>query len=102
MSSIVQICNRGLTTYLGVGTITAIDEGTPAAAQCDLHYDEIRQIVLEQHWWNWATKRAVLAELTNDRDEWEYKYAIPGDSIAIRWVNETYNQARALSASMPR
>lgn len=88
MSSAVQICNRALTTYLGVGSITALTETSPAAVQCSLHYDATRKALLESEWWFWAAKLEALAELVNDRDEWDFRYAIPAEAIDIRWVND--------------
>lgn len=88
MSSVVQICNRALTTYLGNEPITDITEETPAAVQCNLHYDATRKALLESEWWYWASKIDALAELSNDREEWAFKYAMPGDALDIRWVND--------------
>jgi len=84
----VQICNRGLTTYLGVGRIASISEASPQAEQCSLHFDDTLQSLLESHWWLFATGRQTLAELANDRaSEWAYKYQRPADLLSIRWVN---------------
>lgn len=92
----VQICNRALTTYLGVSRITSLAEASPAAEQCNLHFEDTLNALLEDHWWNFATGREALAELTNDRPEWQYRYARPATALSIRWVNDPY-QARHLS-----
>lgn len=85
----VQICNRALTAYLGEQTITSLDEDTPAAQQCKLHYEDTRDSLLERHWWSFANGRKALAVLTNDRpDEWLFKYQYPTEALAIRWVND--------------
>lgn len=84
----VQICNRALTTYLGAGRIASLTESTPAAEQCNIHYAETVTMLLERHWWNFATGRETLAALTNDRPEWGYKYQMPASALAIRWVND--------------
>jgi len=85
----VQICNRALSTYLGVGRINSLDEETPAAEQCNLHYDDTVKSLLEMDEWIFAAGRKVLAEVTNDRpDEWAYKYSNPSNMLLIRWVNE--------------
>lgn len=89
MSSQVQICNVALTTYLGVDIITSLDEGSPEAIQCDLHYDRCLRALLERHWWTFALGRQVLAQQTNDRNnEWAFKYQRPADAMNICWVNE--------------
>lgn len=95
----VQICNRALSTYLGVGRINALTENNPQAQQCDLHFDDTLAGLLESHWWVFATGRQVLAEVTNDRStEWAYKYAMPADAIDIRWVNEPTTARARMSA----
>lgn len=88
--SIINICNRALSTYIGQGQITSLSDNSPAATACDLHYDEARKYVLcyGAHPWTWATKRQSLAELTNDRStEWGFKYQAPVDLLQIVWVN---------------
>lgn len=98
MSSKVQICNSGISRYLGAGRITSIDEDSTPAIQCKLHFDDIVRSSFEAHWWNFATGRQLLAELTNDRsNEWAYKYAVPADAVSIRWVNDA-SAARGLLA----
>lgn len=85
----VQICNRALSTYLGIGRINSLTEASPAAEQCNLHYDDTLEAVLESHWWGFATGRQSLALEVNDRSsEWAYRYAIPTYAMMIRWVND--------------
>lgn len=85
----VQICNRGLSAYLGVGRINSLTETSAAAEQCDLHYDDALRALLEAHPWRFATGRQTLAEMVNDRSaEWSYQYARPADAIFVRWVND--------------
>lgn len=84
----IQICNRGLSTYLGASRITSFTQDSPEAEQCDLHYPDVVQAIQERHWWDFNKARQTLAELTNDRPtEWAYKYAKPATAIMIRWVN---------------
>lgn len=84
----VQICNRALSTYLGVPRINSLDEDTPGAEQCKIHYDDALETLIVAHWWDFASGRQLLAEVANDRDEWSFKYAKPADALVIRWVNE--------------
>jgi hypothetical protein len=88
MPSIVQICNVALTAYIGASRINSLSEDSPEARACDTHYDDVVRWCLEAYWWNFATGRQVLAQLTNDRDEWEYRYQMPSDALQIRWVND--------------
>lgn len=97
----VEICNRGLSTYLGKYRIASFTDDTPEANQCALHYEPARQALLELHWWEFAKGRRVLAELTNDRpNEWMYKYARPTDALAIRWVNDAEAARIALESNL--
>lgn len=85
----VQICNRALSTYLGVARINSLTETTPAAEQCNLHFDDTLAGLLEAHPWRFANSRQVLAELTNARTaEWGYHYARPADALFVLWVND--------------
>lgn len=96
--SIVQICNRALSTYLGQGHINSLTESTPMAEQCNLHYSDTLQSLTEAHWWIHATGRQVMAELTNDRTtEWAYNYQRPADALVIRWVNDAASARLLLS-----
>ena len=88
MQSAVEICNVALSSYLGARPITAMEQQTPEAEACRLHYDRVRRSLLERHDWIFATRRAVLARLAdNDRSAWTYRYARPADMLKLRWVN---------------
>lgn len=96
--SVVQICNRGLTKYLGFQRITSLSDGSPEAEACSIHYDDTLNALLERNWWNFATGRVNLAQLENDRPaEWKFKYARPSAALAIRWVNGAETARAALS-----
>ncbi len=87
MTTQIQICNRALSTYLGMKRINSLDEDSPEAEQCLLHYNDTRKALFEMDEWYFANGRDTLAELTNDRTEWAYKYQRPADALIIRWVN---------------
>lgn len=89
----IVICNRALSTYLRDSTITSLTDGSPAAAQCALHYEPALRALLARHPWHWARRRVALAQLVNDNTAWTYKYAMPPDSLRIVWVN-TASEAR--------
>lgn len=89
MSSKVQICNRALSTHLGVGRINALTEDSPGAEQCNLHFDDTLQTLLELHRWSWAQRQDVLAEVENTRTaEWDHAYQVPTNCLRIHWVND--------------
>lgn len=98
-TSDIEICNRALQTYLRAGRITSMNEATPAAEQCALHYRPAVRSLLNRHSWSWATERRALALLVNDREtEWGFRYARPAGAIRIRWVNDA-NAAQVLARS---
>lgn len=87
--SIVQICNRGASQYLGLPRVNNLNEGTPQSEQYELHYNDLRRSLLEKHWWIFAKCVQPLAQTTNDRpDEWLYKYELPAKVIDIHWIND--------------
>ena len=96
----LQIWNVALSAHLGAGKLANTTTPSPQQEQCVLHYDDTVRALLEAHWWTWARARTTLtAEATNDRsNEWAYKYRMPGDVLAIRWINEPQT-ARALMAA---
>lgn len=89
MQSTIAICNVALTSYIGTKTITSLQETSPEAEQCALHYDRVRRSLLQRWPWHWAASRDVLAlEALNDKaGAWSYRYARPAHMIALRWVN---------------
>ena len=90
MQSAVEICNVALSSYLGARPITSLEQQTPEAEACRLHYDRVRRSLLERADWVFATRREVLARLAdNDRaDRWAYRYARPAGMLKLRWVND--------------
>lgn len=88
MASVVNICNLALSHFGQDASISAIDppDGSAEADHCAQFYPIARDEMLEAHPWTWASKRATLAELTNDRDDWGYRYALPADCLKPRRV----------------
>lgn len=75
----VDICNDAL-AYLGdTATVSSLvpPEGSAQAELCARFYPRARNICLEAHQWNFATRRAALALLTATNDQWLYVYAVP-------------------------
>lgn len=83
MASIVDICNTALSHLGSDSVISAIDppDGSTEAGYCKRFYPIARRRLIESFVWPFATKRAVLAEVTNDSDVWSYAYAIPADCL---------------------
>jgi len=88
MASEVDICNLALGHLGDNATVASIipPEGSAQAEHCARFYPIARDSLLEMHQWNFATRRATLAQVTNNWSQWAYAYAPPNgfsDVIAI-------------------
>mgnify|MGYP006921731695 CR=1 FL=1 len=88
MASEVDICNLALTHFGQGASIDAIDppDGSAEADYCARFYPIARDEMLERQVFTFSTKRATLAELTNDRPDWQHRYALPADCLKPRAV----------------
>jgi hypothetical protein len=86
-----EICNSAL-LLLGDLTINSINDNSRQAEVCRLVYDRTRKYVLSEHLWNCATKRAVLAQLTDSPNhEYSYAYSLPVDCLRVVSIGEDYD-----------
>lgn len=85
MASEVDICNIALSHLGDSSTVASIDppEGSAQAEHCARFYPIARDALLEAHTWGFATKRVLLAELTNNWPQWAYAYARPNDCVKV-------------------
>ena len=85
MASEVDICNLALGHLGDNATVASIDppEGSAQAEHCQRFYPIARDSLLELHNWNFATRRAQLAQVTCPWPEWQYAYAQPANTINI-------------------
>lgn len=82
MASEVSICNSALQLVKHSKQISSLTDGTSAANACELIYEEKRDVLLDMHNWNFATKRVKLARLSSTPGfEWDYEYQKPADFI---------------------
>ncbi|OZI58710.1 hypothetical protein [Bordetella genomosp. 1] len=83
MASEVDICNLALGHLGDEATVTSISppEGSAQAEHCQRFYPIARDTAIEAHEWNFATRRAVLAQLEMPWSSWRYCYALPTDFI---------------------
>lgn len=88
MASEVDICNLALSHFGQAADINSIDppDGSVEAGHASTFYPIARDEILEQGDFSFARKRTTLAELTNDRADWTYKYALPADCLKPRVV----------------
>jgi hypothetical protein len=84
MASEVEICNAALSKIgiSGNNRITSLSQNTKNAKACDERYATLRDLLLEQHPWNFALKRVQLAASTEAPSyEFTYAYSLPPDWI---------------------
>lgn len=88
MASNVQIANWSL-AKIGADTITSFTEGSKEANAVNLLYDIVRDTVLRDHSWNFATKRTTLAALSDEPDwGYTYQYQLPSDCLRVIGVQD--------------
>ena len=73
---------------LGISPIMALTDATKQAQFSNRFYESTRDEVLASHPWNFATKRAVLAQLaTAPEFEWLFAYQLPSDNLRLLQLN---------------
>ena len=89
MATSVDICNLAL-SHLGEDqTIASLDppDRSVVAGHCARFYPIARRLALSlEYSFSFAEKRLALNEVTNDSDEWLFKYAIPSDMLKARRI----------------
>jgi hypothetical protein len=86
-ASETTIANLAL-SKLGAGRIIDLDEESPEAQACRLHYAETRDEVLRSHRWNFATKPQTLVEAVGTPSfGWNHQFILPSDCLRVLEVN---------------
>jgi hypothetical protein len=82
----VDICNRALASVGVTKLIESLDQsGSVEAEQCSLWYARLRDEMLRDRIWKFATRRAVLAVVAGEsRSDWAFVYALPANCLKIR------------------
>lgn len=88
MASEVDICNLALAHFGQDASIDTIDppDGSVEAGYAATFYPIARDEILESGDFSFARTRATLAELTNARPDWLFRYALPADCLKPRAV----------------
>lgn len=97
MASETSICNQAL-GWIGADRILSIDDGTPNANLCKDNYVSIRDAVLEEGRWTFATKRFTLTPLL-DAPEYGYGKAFLISSTVLNIIEARDDSFRANGAS---
>lgn len=92
MASEVEICNVAL-AQIRATSINSLTESSLQAQQCKLHYNLLRDQVLEDAPWGFAHKIRQLAALSSvDIWNWVYAYQYPSDCIRINKLMPDYEE----------
>lgn len=84
--SVISICNRALSLAGITKRITSFDEETIEAKQCKMHFEALRDGMLQEHVWRFATKHAPLALTDETHPNWLYVYQYPSDCLRLTRV----------------
>ena len=88
MASEVDICNRAL-QKLGASRITSRLDNTKEARACNFAFDIVRDAELRTHNWNFAVKRAILAEDTSTPVfGYGHQFQLPADWLRNYMTND--------------
>lgn len=85
MASEIDIANLSLGHLGDNATVASLEppEGSAQAEHCARFYPIARDGLLELHDWNFATKRALLAQVDNLWNQWAYSYLQPADCLRV-------------------
>ncbi len=90
-SSVTEICNLAL-SHIKRQYIQSLDDNSREAKECKRIYPLLRDSVLGDFPWGFATKHATLALRTDTPyGNWTYAYAVPSDCLAIRKIWNPYS-----------
>jgi len=79
-TSEVSICNQAL-GWLGADSITSLSDNSTTAELCKNNYPVLRDAVMTEMAWTFATAR--YKSVTADRDDWGIKYKHP---VPTNWL----------------
>jgi hypothetical protein len=89
----VDICNQAL-GMLRANLITNFDADLSVEAKlCRANYDRLREAVLEDKEWRFATRRMKLAQSADAPVfGWTYKFKVPADVLRVLTVTDRVNR----------
>jgi len=81
----VALCNSALLRAGITKQITSLDGTDNLSVTCNSEYEQLRDFLLEEHPWQFATKYDDIdaADATNPEWYWSYRYALPADCILL-------------------
>ena len=88
MASEISICNQAI-SWLGGNLIISLADGTTEANLCAANYEHLRDAVMEEGKWTFATRRIQLVETAeNPTFGYENSYQIPPDVLSIIFATQ--------------
>jgi len=89
VASIITDIVNGALVKVGLTTISNLTDGTVNANFMNTRYEQVRDMCLSRHPWNFATKRAQLAQLTSTPAiKYDYEYQLPSDFLRAVSVHD--------------
>lgn len=85
MASEVQICNIAL-SQIRASTINSLNEQSVQARQCALMYPLLRDQMLQDSPWQFASAVKPLAKLDSTFFNWAYVYQYPADCLRVNRI----------------
>ena len=102
MASVVGICNQAIARTGNSATIAALTEASVAARQCNAHWEQVRDEVLQAFPWGCSTKRVDLSLIDEELvTNWQYCYSYPSDALRIFALVSPANRNPSLEDSIP-
>lgn len=95
MTTIVEICNDALSN-IRANSINSLNEASREAQVCKLKFPLVRDKLLRQYNWTFATVEVALGELALTAPRWRKVYNYPSDALNIQML---YPSAVSLDAA---
>lgn len=74
--------------HIGEAPISSLDDGSARAMTCRLHFGQVRDDLLREHWWNFAKAWVRPArDPVQSQGPLKNRFALPSDCVAVRSVN---------------
>lgn len=101
MATIVSICNVAL-QRIGVNDyIESIDDDDAPAEACNVAFEGLRDLILSEYPWPFATKRNTPTALDGvTREGWSFAFSLPSDCLTVQEIYPLTRQPQ-LAAKIP-
>jgi len=102
MATVVGICNQAIARTGNSATIAALTEASVSARQCNAHWEQVRDEVLQAFPWGCSTKRVDLSLIDEELvTNWQYCYSYPSDALRIFAIVSPASRNPSIEDSIP-